>query len=228
MTNPEQSVIDAIDGLERDEIGELVDWQLEQGRRSGEYLPPTSGGLHGLFGRWSREPAPLWQVTVGASTPPPVPTARWRTWDENYNLIADDAERPTALTDGHHVTVDHPSGFRQSWRVSAGDLVSEIEYLYPIRTMSNPFLPADPNDPLGSPSLVLDLAPIDTSGFTEQMRRLGFVPGDRVGWEDSDGRVHVETVGTDSATDPVVTAGALLSGLVEFVESFAEDSEADR
>ncbi|WP_454199558.1 hypothetical protein [Nocardia sp. Marseille-Q1738] len=32
-TNPEQAILDAIAGLEQDEIGELVRWQLEEGRK---------------------------------------------------------------------------------------------------------------------------------------------------------------------------------------------------
>jgi hypothetical protein len=34
--NPEQAVIDAIDELERDEIDDIVDWQIEQGRKRGD------------------------------------------------------------------------------------------------------------------------------------------------------------------------------------------------
>lgn len=36
MTNPESDVLSAIDALERDEIGELVTWQIEQGRARGD------------------------------------------------------------------------------------------------------------------------------------------------------------------------------------------------
>ncbi|WP_280479115.1 hypothetical protein [Nocardia asiatica] len=32
-THPEQAVLDAIAGLEQDEIGELVRWQIEEGRK---------------------------------------------------------------------------------------------------------------------------------------------------------------------------------------------------
>lgn len=38
-THPEQAVLDAIDGLEQDEIGELVRWQIEEGIRRGDHLP---------------------------------------------------------------------------------------------------------------------------------------------------------------------------------------------
>lgn len=38
---PEQSVLDAIAGLEQDEIGELVRWQLEEGRKRGDHLPES-------------------------------------------------------------------------------------------------------------------------------------------------------------------------------------------
>lgn len=38
-THPEQAVLDAIAGLEQDEIGELVRWQLEEGRKRGDHLP---------------------------------------------------------------------------------------------------------------------------------------------------------------------------------------------
>ena len=37
--NPTQAVIDAIDGLEHDEIGERVRWQLEEGVKRGDHLP---------------------------------------------------------------------------------------------------------------------------------------------------------------------------------------------
>ncbi|MEU2013084.1 hypothetical protein [Nocardia sp. NPDC019302] len=33
MNHPEQAVLDAIAGLESDEIGELVRWQIEEGRK---------------------------------------------------------------------------------------------------------------------------------------------------------------------------------------------------
>lgn len=36
--NPEDAVIDAINGLEADEIGERVRWQLEQGMKRGDHL----------------------------------------------------------------------------------------------------------------------------------------------------------------------------------------------
>jgi hypothetical protein len=39
-THPEQAVLDAIAGLEQDEIGELVRWQIEEGIRRGD--GPTS------------------------------------------------------------------------------------------------------------------------------------------------------------------------------------------
>lgn len=37
--NTEQRVLDAINGLEQDEIGELVRWQIEEGRKRGDHLP---------------------------------------------------------------------------------------------------------------------------------------------------------------------------------------------
>lgn len=36
--NPEDAVIDAINGLERDEIGDTVRWQLEQGMARGDHI----------------------------------------------------------------------------------------------------------------------------------------------------------------------------------------------
>lgn len=39
MTHPEQTVLDAIAGLEADEIGERVRWQLEEGMKRGDHLP---------------------------------------------------------------------------------------------------------------------------------------------------------------------------------------------
>lgn len=40
MTNPEDDVLPAIDELERDDIDELVDWQIEQGHARGDGPTP--------------------------------------------------------------------------------------------------------------------------------------------------------------------------------------------
>ncbi len=59
--NAEQSVLDAIAQLEAeehpDEIHELVDWQLEEGRRRGDgpastFTPPIATGSLGVGSAW--------------------------------------------------------------------------------------------------------------------------------------------------------------------------------
>lgn len=39
--NPEDAVIEAINGLENDEIGDIVRWQLEQGMARGDHIRPV-------------------------------------------------------------------------------------------------------------------------------------------------------------------------------------------
>lgn len=163
MANPEDAVIHAIDGLERDEISELVDWQLEQGRRSGEYL------LHRP--RQCRDHMAEIERVVQSAGP----------WVRRYPRVSVPEIRPDGTFGPifQFPDIDRPNAYQ----------------------------------------------PIDTSMFTDEMRRLGFAPGDRGGWVDGDGIVHVEEVGTGPRRDPIATAGTILSGLIE---SFTEDSEPDQ
>jgi hypothetical protein len=70
--NPEQSVLKAISALEQDEIGELVSWQLEEGRRRGDgpdedaaYSLPLLGSPDDLNWRRPIAPAPTLREPTG-------------------------------------------------------------------------------------------------------------------------------------------------------------------
>ncbi|MGW4720485.1 hypothetical protein [Nocardia sp. NPDC004260] len=104
--NPEQAVLDAIAGLEQDEIGELVRWQLEEGVRRGDgpddgcddegYIPG------GLVGCRPREPRPV---------PMRPPSGPWWRCDDPANLTVNITQ--TAHV-GSHAT---------RWEVRVGEQV---------------------------------------------------------------------------------------------------------
>ncbi|MFI6368686.1 hypothetical protein ACIBG0_38890 [Nocardia sp. NPDC050630] len=224
MTNPEQAVIDAINGLERDEIGDIVRWQLEEGMRRGDHLRyPQYRQCHDRLAYLEEviRSADPWSLRSESVSPEPTdsPGSLWRTWDEDFNLVSESDERPTTWTEGHYVTVDRPYGYRQSWRVYGGRLVDDMQFLRATEVYSNPFLPPEFQFPLER--------------------------GARIGWQDAGGRVHVGvveshvenprgsgqwevTIGADRDSDPVAAVGSILSGLLDIAESLTDDSEADQ
>lgn len=141
MSNPEDAVLAAIDGLELDEVGQIVKWQLEEGMARGEHLLNPRPGYSSI-GRPYSEAFPTSADPYSHRAMPAFQFGqRWRTWNEDWDLVSDTTERPTSWTEGHYVTVEREGVVRWSGRVSSGRPVRDVEFLRPVNVWANPWLP---------------------------------------------------------------------------------------